>query len=130
MFATQQLNRGVVAESSPALLIEEDLPDDLACYCYEDSSYDNVWWLGLGYTSLYNHDPDPNAEFNLIMYGDRPMIEIVALRRIKRGEEITIDYSGEGKTWDEIQEEANPWPTEVKDAPASYTVPGGNGHVG
>jgi hypothetical protein len=50
--------------------------------------------MGLGYLMLYNHSDNPNAEFRY-RYPQKE-IEMVALRAIKKGEEITHDYGGEG----------------------------------
>ena len=46
--------------------------------------------IALGFGSLYNHSPDPNASF-LPDYRDDTMI-ITSLRDIRAGEEITLDY--------------------------------------
>ena len=46
----------------------------------------------LGFGSLYNHSEDPNAvmEHNMV----RNVTRILALRKIKPEEELTIDYTG------------------------------------
>lgn len=48
--------------------------------------------LSLGYGSIYNHSDTPNAK-----YGMHPpdVMEFFALRAIRAGEEITIDYHGD-----------------------------------
>ncbi len=46
--------------------------------------------IALGYGSLYNHDDDANAEFDLDYEFEQ--IRFVALRTITAGEEITINY--------------------------------------
>lgn len=46
--------------------------------------------IALGLISLLNHDYHPNAEF--IRHIDELEIEIRALRNIRAGEEVTIDY--------------------------------------
>lgn len=55
--------------------------------------------IALGYGSLYNHSPQPNATF-LTDFEDDTMI-ITALRDIEAGEEITLDYH-EGLSHPEI----------------------------
>lgn len=50
--------------------------------------------MGLGFLMLYNHSDDPNAEFRYRY--EHKEIEVVALRAIREGEEITHDYGGEG----------------------------------
>jgi hypothetical protein len=59
--------------------IEEDL------YRHEGRSA-----IALGYTSLLNHSYTPNCQF--IRHIDDLAIDLVALRDIKAGEELTIDY--------------------------------------
>ena len=59
--------------------IEEDL------YKHEGRSA-----IALGYTSLLNHSYTPNCEF--IRHIDEFAIDLVALRDIAEGEELTIDY--------------------------------------
>ncbi|NJO31945.1 MAG: SET domain-containing protein [Rhodospirillales bacterium] len=44
----------------------------------------------MGLTSLLNHSYSPNAQF--IRHIDELTIDVVALRNISVGEEITIDY--------------------------------------
>lgn len=59
--------------------VEEDL------YRHEGRSA-----IALGYTSLLNHSYVPNCEF--IRHIDELAIDLVALRPIAAGEELTIDY--------------------------------------
>ena len=44
----------------------------------------------LGFTSLINHSANPNCDF--IRYIDALALDLVALRDIPAGEELTIDY--------------------------------------
>jgi uncharacterized protein len=46
--------------------------------------------IALGFTSLLNHSYAPNCEF--IRHIDDFVIDLVALRTIEPGEELTIDY--------------------------------------
>ena len=48
--------------------------------------------VALGYGSLYNHAYSPNAEY--IKVWEERVIRFVALRDIRDGEEITINYNG------------------------------------
>lgn len=59
--------------------IEEDL------YKHEGRSA-----IALGFTSLLNHSYTPNCEF--VRHIDDNIIDLVALRDIAPGEELTIDY--------------------------------------
>lgn len=57
--------------------------------------------IALGFGSLYNHAVHPNANF--ILDFENNTIDIVAIKTIKPGDEITINYHGEpgdeGKLW-------------------------------
>jgi hypothetical protein len=44
----------------------------------------------LGYASLVNHSANPNCRF--VRYIDAPALDVIALRDIAAGEEITFDY--------------------------------------
>jgi SET domain-containing protein len=44
----------------------------------------------LGYTSLVNHSPEPNCD--TVRYIDGFALDLVALRPIAAGDELTIDY--------------------------------------
>ena len=44
----------------------------------------------LGYTSLVNHSAEPNCD--IIRYIDALALDLVAIREIAAGEELTIDY--------------------------------------
>ena len=49
--------------------------------------------IALGFGSIYNHAVDSNADF--ILDFEHNTIDIVAIRDIKSGEEITLNYHGE-----------------------------------
>jgi len=49
--------------------------------------------IALGFGSLYNHEVYPNANF--ILDSENDTIDIVAIRNIGAGEEITLNYHGE-----------------------------------
>lgn len=61
---------------------------------WEEKGEDVEYAVGLGYLMLYNHSARPNAEFRY-NYPARE-IEMVAIKNIRSGEEITHDYGG---TW-------------------------------
>ena len=46
--------------------------------------------VGLGYLSIYNHSPTPNAM--LEHHYDSEEISVIAIRDIAAGEEVTYDY--------------------------------------
>jgi len=49
--------------------------------------------IALGFGSLYNHEIHPNANFILDL--ENETIDIVAIKNIMAGEEITLNYNGE-----------------------------------
>lgn len=56
--------------------------------------------IALGYGSLYNHEIHPNANFILDI--ENETIDIEAIKDIKAGEEITLNYHGEDGNEDEV----------------------------
>lgn len=92
VFARQPIHTGQQIEVAPVLFVktvEFSNPDDSNLA----NNYVYYWEEGLvavalGYGSLYNHAPDPNAEFE---HTDNALIYI-ARRDIAPGEEITIHY--------------------------------------
>lgn len=48
--------------------------------------------IALGYGSLYNHSNEPNAMY--VRKIEEGILEFVALRDIRAGEEITVSYHG------------------------------------
>lgn len=94
VFAQNRITMGELIEKAPVIVI----PDSQLEYVQhlEIASYVFAWGndtaLVLGYGSLYNHSYYPNAIY-LKNYDDL-ILEIYALRDIKEGEEITINYNG------------------------------------
>lgn len=60
--------------------------------------------IALGNGSLYNHSYEPNAKY--VHEYKENKLKFVAIRDIKKGEEITVNYNGspesEGKVWFEL----------------------------
>lgn len=75
--------------------------------------------MGLGYLMVYNHSDNPNAEFRY-RYPQKE-IEMVALRDIKKGEEVTHDYGGEGVWFKKRKEEGEEEKPVKKKAAAKKT---------
>ncbi|MBC5796901.1 SET domain-containing protein-lysine N-methyltransferase [Sphaerospermopsis sp. LEGE 00249] len=49
--------------------------------------------IALGYASLFNHSYQPNALY--VKKFDQQVIEIIAYKYIREGQEITINYNGQ-----------------------------------
>jgi hypothetical protein len=95
---------GALVERSPVLVIphaDRGAADDTIVFTYvfmwehgtvEEDLYKHEGRaaIALGFTSLLNHSYTPNCEF--IRHIDDLAIDLVALRAIDPGEELTIDY--------------------------------------
>ena len=107
MFALARIREGDVVEHCPVLVVEPPYADELASGALSGYVYD--WGDGctavaLGYGSLYNHDPDPNAAYSA--GDDGETLVVVARRDIEAGDEVTIDYTGGGQVelWFDMDE--------------------------
>lgn len=49
--------------------------------------------LALGYCSLYNHSYDPNCVYEMDF--EKEVMRIITRRKIKKGEELLINYNGD-----------------------------------
>ena len=95
VFARAPIPEGTIIERAPVLVIPavevDENPYDtvITRYCFQWGA-DTVAVV-LGFGSLYNHSYQPNA-----YYRDRRnrVKEFIALRDIRPGEEITINYNG------------------------------------
>lgn len=59
--------------------------------------------IALGYGSIYNHSYEPNATY--VKKPPEKVIDFIAIRNIKKGEEITVNYNfgnpdDKSKLWD------------------------------
>ena len=96
VFAVVDIPKGALIERVPCIQVPE--PDiyggehehTLASYAFGWD--DETVIIALGYGSLYNHSCHPNATY----YTDAPLTQSYeALRDIKAGEEITVNYTGD-----------------------------------
>lgn len=104
VLADAPIGKGELVERSPVLVIPHvDRPaaDGTIVFTYvfmwehgtvEEDLYKHEGRaaIALGFTSLLNHSYTPNCEF--IRHIDDLVIDLVALRAIDSGEELTIDY--------------------------------------
>jgi uncharacterized protein len=95
VFTSKVLNKGDLIEICP--VIEMNYKDHQKLVGHIMENYTFVWnarkksaAIVLGFGSLYNHSSKPNADY--IKNLKEGVMIYKALRKIKAGEEITIDY--------------------------------------
>jgi SET domain-containing protein len=98
VFATRFLAAGAMIELVPVIVIPEAdrnliNPTILSHYYYRWGLDQRDAAIALGYASLYNHSFDPNAQY--LKHPDQGTVEIIALRDIAAGAEITVNYNGD-----------------------------------
>jgi uncharacterized protein len=99
VFARKDIKKGTVFETVPMIVFANDECEGtkMATYVFEWTKTTSA--IALGYGSLYNHSYQPNARY----YDGRGQTKIfMALRDIKAGEEITVNYNGNPKKTDPV----------------------------
>lgn len=96
VFAGENFFEGEIVEKAPILKL--DIPHEnplLADYRFwwTESPTIKYYVVALGCGSLYNHSNEPNCKF-VCNYQNNTM-DFIALKNIKAGEEIFVDYGGE-----------------------------------
>jgi SET domain-containing protein len=97
VFARRPIRKGEVIERTPVLVLPageaegRDSWEGLSAYCFEWGR--GTWAMALGYGSLYNHSYSPNARYDDEEAGRAKVF--TALRDIRPGEEVTVNYNGD-----------------------------------
>jgi SET domain-containing protein len=92
VFARRDYEPGEIVEVCPTVQVADaDITGGLRDYVFSAVKERDVV-LALGYGMLYNHSADPNLEYD---QDDPGTITFLALRPIRRGDELTIDYGDE-----------------------------------
>lgn len=122
MFAARDFLKGELIERAPVIPIDEKKWPNAAKTILSDYAFD--WGIkdehaaiALGYISIYNHSYSPNAQLEQML--DELMMEIIAIKDIRTGEEITINYNGDPEKQDPLwftQRATNRRPTRKKSA--------------
>jgi len=102
VFALADFATGAVVEVCPVLLFR--MPIDSLPGAFKLRVFDwqvlagqpQTHALALGYGSMYNSANPANMQFKALRAIRNPLIEFVAARLIKAGEELTVNYSGYG----------------------------------
>jgi uncharacterized protein len=104
VFASRKIAADEVVHVAPVLLFSEEEYDHLAETLLVDYVFE--WHeggvaLALGVGGLFNHDADANLRYELCDDDDpaRPAHSYVANRKIRAGEELTINYGDEYAEW-------------------------------
>ena len=97
MFTAENIVEATVIEISPVIVMnrnERKLLDQtlLHDYIFEWGGDRNECCMALGYVPLYNHSYRSNCEYEMDF--DNQLIRIKAIRFIKTGEELFINYNG------------------------------------
>jgi len=101
VFSADDLAAGTVIEIAPVIVMsaEERVILDktlLHDYIFLWGTDETQCCVALGYVSIYNHDYQSNAEYEMDF--ETNTIRIKTVRDIKKGEEIFINYNG---TWND-----------------------------
>jgi hypothetical protein len=105
MFASRTFVKGELIERAPIVPIDEKkwpsaAKTILSDYAFDWGEKDEHAAIALGYISIYNHSYSPNAQLEQML--DELMMEIIAIKDIEPGEEITINYNGEPEKQDPL----------------------------
>jgi uncharacterized protein len=98
VFATRSFAAGTTVERCPVVIVpatERHLLDNTHLFNYYFYWEGDAAAIALGYGSLYNHSAPASARYCKIF--DAEIVEIMALRDIEPGYEITIDYTDGGR---------------------------------
>ena len=105
MFATRRLVKGELIERAPIVAIDEKKWPNaaktiLSNYAFDWGEKDEHAAIALGYISIYNHSYSPNAQLEQML--DELMMEMIAIKDIQAGEEITVNYNGDPANQDPL----------------------------
>jgi hypothetical protein len=104
VFATRKIREGEVVHVAPVLLFSDDEYAHLSETLLVDYVFE--WHAGgvalaLGVGGLFNHDADANLRYELCDDDDpsAPAHVYIADRKIKKGEELFINYGDDYAEW-------------------------------
>lgn len=91
VFAADNIEKHEILEEAPFTEIPlEETNNAPTCNAYTYWLNDKAMLLGFGYSGLYNHSFENNADYKVDKVNET--ITHYAIRDIKKGEEITINY--------------------------------------
>ncbi len=97
VFSRHIISKGALIERAPLILLETSDKEylqhtTLYHYYFVVKNSKTPAALGLGYSSLYNHSYHANARYEVSVRNQ--CLDIIAVRAIAAGEEITLNYNG------------------------------------
>ena len=109
IFAQKDFAKGDLIETSPVIVIPKQQVKLIAktvLLNYYFGWHGESGAIGLGFASLFNHSYQPNAVY--IKNFDKNIIDIIAYKYIRKGQEITINYNGQvddiSPVWFDVEE--------------------------
>ena len=101
VFTSAPITQGTLIELAPVIVMraEDRVQLDktlLHDYIFEWGEQQDQCAMALGLVSVYNHSYKANCQYG--MYYKKQSISIIAVRDIKAGEELFINYNG---TWND-----------------------------
>ena len=98
VFPTEDIGKGTVIEISPVIVMSKEdrkLLDQTSLhdYIFEWGDDRKSCAMALGYVPLYNHSYRSNCEYEMDFVAN--LISVRAVRFIKAGEEVFINYNGD-----------------------------------
>ena len=103
VFALKNFKKGEIIEKCPIILLnKKDLVflDKTPLYDYYFSWVKGGGVIALGFGSIYNHSYEPNAVYKKDVKNN--LLIFKALRNIKKGEEINVNYNGDPKNKEKV----------------------------
>lgn len=100
VFALRDFAQGEIVEQCPVIILlraYEQLPPRIKTIVFNWGNLAKTnpsFALSLGYGSLYNHDNPANLRYEAVP--DNTTIHYIAVRAIKKDEELTINYNAGG----------------------------------
>jgi SET domain-containing protein len=109
IFAQQDFAKGDLIETSAVIVIPKQqvkLITKTVLLNYYFGWHGESGAIGLGFASLFNHSYHPNAVY--IKNFAKSVIDIIAYKDIRKGQEITINYNGQvddvSPVWFDVEE--------------------------
>src|SRR5262245_59045751 len=98
VFTSENIKAGTLLEIAPVIIMnagERKILDQtqLHDYIFEWGENKDQCCMALGYIPIYNHSYESNCEYE--MDYEQAIINIKAVRNIKAGEELFINYNGD-----------------------------------